>query len=64
MPLLSRYEFAARERHPILSRPEGTPMKRVALAVLLLLVAGEASAISRYDVDNMRCSKVKAILKA
>jgi hypothetical protein len=39
-------------------------MKRVALAVSLLLVAGEASAISRYDVDNMSCSKVKTILKS
>jgi hypothetical protein len=39
-------------------------MKRIALVVSLLLVAGEASAISRYDVDNMSCSRVKAILKA
>jgi hypothetical protein len=39
-------------------------MKQIAIAVPLLLLAGEASAISRYDIGNMSCGKVQAILRS
>ena len=39
-------------------------MKRIALVLPLVLVAAEASAISRYDIDNMSCGKVHAIIQA
>ena len=37
-------------------------MRRIAIAVALLLSAGEASAISRYDIDNRSCAAVQAIV--
>lgn len=43
---------------------EGELMKWIAVAIPLLLLAGEAGAISRYDVGNMSCAKVHAILKS
>jgi hypothetical protein len=40
-------------------------MKRLSIAVLaLLLVAGEALAITRRDVTNMTCEQIKAVLRA
>src|SRR5215216_526937 len=39
-------------------------MKRIALALSLLLVAADVSAISRYDIDSMRCDKVQAIVQS
>jgi hypothetical protein len=37
-------------------------VKRLALAVTLSLVAGDASAISRYDVGNKSCAEVQGIV--
>jgi len=39
-------------------------MKRIALALPFLLVAADASAISRYDIGSLRCDKVQAILQS
>ena len=39
-------------------------MKRLLLAAAFLLVAFEASAVTRYDIDNMTCAQVQALLAA
>ena len=39
-------------------------MKTMAAIVPLLLVAGEASAISRYDVGTMSCDRVQGIIQS
>ena len=38
-------------------------MNRTAIVLPLLLVAGEASAITRYDIDNRSCAEVQAIVQ-
>ena len=37
-------------------------MKRVVFALPMMLMAAEASAISRYNIDNMSCDRVLAII--
>jgi hypothetical protein len=37
-------------------------MKRIAVAIPMLLAAADAWAINRYDVESMTCEKVQAIL--
>jgi hypothetical protein len=39
-------------------------MKPVALALPILVLAGQAWAIVRHDVDRMSCASVQAVLKA
>jgi hypothetical protein len=39
-------------------------MKRIAIALSLVLTAAQASAISRYDIGNMSCSKVQATIQS
>ena len=39
-------------------------MKRIAIALSLALTAAQASAISRYDIGNMSCSKVHATIQS
>ena len=39
-------------------------MKRIAFVLPLVLVAADASAISRYDIGSMRCDKVSAIIQS
>jgi hypothetical protein len=43
---------------------KGAGMKRMLLAVVLSLVASDALAISRYDIENMTCAAVQAVLEA
>ena len=42
----------------------GWCMKRLLLAAAFLLVAFEASAVTRYDIDNMTCAQIQALLAA
>jgi hypothetical protein len=39
-------------------------MKAIAIAFSLLLVAGDASAISRRDVSNMSCEQAQALVRS
>ena len=39
-------------------------MRRLAIIVAALLLAGEASAISRYQTNSMSCARVQAALKS
>jgi hypothetical protein len=39
-------------------------MKRLLVAAAFSLVAFEASALTRYDIDNMTCAQVQALLTA
>lgn len=38
-------------------------MKRMAFAAALSLVASDAFAISRYDITNMSCAEVQAVIQ-
>ena len=38
-------------------------MKRIMVVVTLLLVAAEASAQERFDIDGMTCAEVQALLE-
>lgn len=39
-------------------------MRRIAIALPLVLVAADALAISRYNIDNMSCARVQAIIQS
>jgi hypothetical protein len=39
-------------------------MKRSLLVLPLILMAGDASAISRYNIDRMSCDRVHAIIES
>ena len=39
-------------------------MKRSTLVLPLMVIATDASAISRYDIDNMSCDRVHAIIQS
>ena len=39
-------------------------MRRIALALPLLLAAADASAISRYNIDDMSCARVQEIIRS
>lgn len=39
-------------------------MRRLAVVIAALLLAGEASAISRYQTNSMSCARVQAALNA
>jgi hypothetical protein len=38
-------------------------MRRLAIVIPILLIAGEASAISRYQTNSMSCARVQAAVK-
>ena len=39
-------------------------MKRLLVAAVFWLVAFEASALTRYDIDNMTCAQIQALVAA
>lgn len=43
---------------------EDAPMKRLAWAALFLLSAGTAHAVTRYDITNVTCETVQALLRS
>jgi hypothetical protein len=39
-------------------------MKRIALVLVLMLIAADAAAISRYNIHKMSCERVHAIVQS